>query len=75
MNRDQYEGLMKMEKHHRESLLALILGGSLTRGFTKPDSDIDMAIVVESNDFKCREEENRLVYNNKELCTYENGQY
>lgn len=75
-----------MEQHHLESInnlikefekdtsiLALILGGSIAHGFAKPDSDIDVSIVLETNDFQRRKKENRLVYNNKELCTYENG--
>lgn len=75
-----------MEQHHLESInnlvrefekdpsiLALILGGSIAHGFAKPDSDIDVAIIIETSDFQRRKKENNLVYNNKELCTYENG--
>lgn len=75
-----------MERHHRESIAnlirefegdssvkALILGGSLAHGFAKPDSDIDVTFVVESSDFQTRKHQNRLVYNHKELCTYEKG--
>lgn len=72
-----------MEKHHVDSIAnlvrefetkpevsALILGGSLAHGFAKPDSDIDVAIVVSAAEFaRCRQG-GRLHYNNRELCTY-----
>ncbi len=75
-----------MEKHHKNSInnlvkefkkdnsiLALILGGSIAHGFAKTDSDIDVSIVVETNEYQKRKKENNLVYVNKNLCTYENG--
>lgn len=75
-----------MEQHHQESInnlikelekdpsiLALILGGSIAHRFAKSDSDIDVSIVIETSDFQRRKKENNLVYNNKDLCSYENG--
>jgi hypothetical protein len=75
-----------MERHHEQSIenlvaefekdpsiLALILGGSLAHGFAKPDSDIDVSIVVDSAEYQRRKRENRLHYNNRALCAYEQG--
>jgi len=55
------------------SILALILGGSIAHGFAKPDSDIDVAIVVEPAEYQRRQRDNQLHYNNRTLCTYEKG--
>jgi len=52
------------------SVQALILGGSLAHGFARPDSDIDVAIVLESAEYQRRQRENQLHYNNRSLCTY-----
>lgn len=75
-----------MEPHHAKSIqnlveefkkdpkvLALILGGSLAHGFARPDSDIDVSIVVETGEHERRKRENKLHYNNRPLCTYEKG--
>jgi predicted nucleotidyltransferase len=75
-----------MERHHEESienmsrelepdqsLLALILGGSLAHGFARPDSDIDVTMVVSGEELRRRRRENRLHYVNRALCTYEGG--
>jgi predicted nucleotidyltransferase len=52
------------------AILALLLTGSIAHGFAKPDSDIDVAIVVEAEEYRRRKGEGRLVYRNDELCTY-----
>jgi predicted nucleotidyltransferase len=75
-----------MEPHHRESIRnltrafeadpsirALILGGSLAHGFARPDSDIDVAIVVSAEERARRGAEGRLHYTNRDLCTYREG--
>ncbi len=75
-----------MEQHHQEALnrlvriferedhvRALLLGGSIAHGFAQPDSDIDVSIVVDTQDFARRQQENRLLYYNAELCAYEGG--
>ena len=75
-----------MEKHHEEtiellveefkkdsSILALLLGGSIAHGFAKPDSDIDVSIIIGAEDYRKRKEENDIVYNNREIITYEGG--
>lgn len=73
-----------MEPHHAQSIanltaafekdpsvLALILGGSIAHGFEKPDSDIDVTIVVEPAEYQRRQREHLLHYNNRTLCTYD----
>ena len=52
------------------SVLALLLGGSLAHGFAKPDSDIDVAIVLDPAEFQKRKQDGNLHYNNRALCTY-----
>jgi predicted nucleotidyltransferase len=55
------------------SVQAILLGGSLAHGYARPDSDIDVSIVVESDEFRRRQQEGRLVHSSRELCTYEKG--
>jgi predicted nucleotidyltransferase len=52
---------------------AIILGGSLAHGYARPDSDIDVTIVVDSDEYRRRRDEGRLVFSSRELCTYEKG--
>jgi hypothetical protein len=54
-----------------ESVLALLLGGSIAHGFAKPDSDIDVTIVVSPDEYLRHKQENKLHYNNRTLCTYD----
>lgn len=51
-------------------VLALLLGGSLAHGCARPDSDVDVAIVVDAADFARRRDGGKLHYNNRALCTY-----
>lgn len=72
-----------MEPHHAASIqnlvtaleqdpsvLALVLAGSIAHGFARPDSDIDVAIVVETAEYRRRQHDERLQYHNTALCTY-----
>ncbi|HEX2862546.1 MAG TPA: nucleotidyltransferase domain-containing protein [Lacunisphaera sp.] len=72
-----------MEKHHSDSIdnlvrafqadpkiEALILGGSLAHGFARPDSDIDVSIIVSAGELAALRQSGRLHYNNRALCTY-----
>ena len=52
------------------SVLALVLAGSIAHGFARPDSDIDVAIVVEPDEYRRRQREETLHYVNSTLCTY-----
>jgi predicted nucleotidyltransferase len=73
-----------MEKHHADSIdnlvqefrhnpkiLALLLGGSLAHGFARPDSDIDVSIIVSAEEMAAFRQGGRLHYNNRTLCTYD----
>ncbi len=75
-----------MEKHHQESIdlfiekyindpdiLAILLGGSLAHGFAKNDSDIDVFILVGSEEYQRRKSSNKLAFSLWDICTYENG--
>ncbi len=75
-----------MEQHHADtidnvvrhfranaSVHALLLGGSLIHGFARPESDIDVAIIVSAGEFARRRSENRLTFFDRSLCTYPGG--
>ncbi len=75
-----------MEKHHQESIdkfleiykkdpsiLAILLGGSIAHGFAQSDSDIDILILAESNEYQKRKAINKLTFSLRDICTYENG--
>lgn len=75
-----------MKKHHQESIekflerypknssiLAILLGGSIAHGFEKPDSDIDVFILVAQEEFQKRKASNKLAFSLWDICTYENG--
>lgn len=75
-----------MEQHHRESIgrfleryrnddsiLAILLGGSIAHGFAKPTSDIDILIVADDAEYERRRQENKLAFSLWDICTYEGG--
>ena len=75
-----------MEKHHQESLdkflsiykndqsiIAALLAGSIAHGFSKPDSDIDICLVVDSDEFNRRKVDNKLAFSLWDCCNYEGG--
>lgn len=75
-----------MYKHHQEtidnvirkmqqdeSVLALIIAGSIVHGFAAEDSDVDIMIVVSHEEYLQRFKEGKLVYYDKESSTYEEG--
>jgi predicted nucleotidyltransferase len=75
-----------MHPHHAQSIqnvvaelekdptvVALLLGGSLAHGFARADSDIDVTLVIEADDYERRKREKRLTYVNHTLCTYPHG--
>lgn len=53
--------------------LALIIGGSLVRGWGRPDSDIDILLVVSPERYQERKAEDNLLYYDTEICDYEGG--
>jgi predicted nucleotidyltransferase len=75
-----------MEIHHRESLdlfldkyteeksiLAILLTGSLAHGFARPDSDIDIVLIADEEEYRKRERENKLAFSLWDICTYPGG--
>ena len=75
-----------MEKHHQEAIdkfleqytkddtiLAILLGGSIAHGFSVYDSDIDVILIVDSKEYLKRKEQNKLAFSLWDICTYENG--
>lgn len=75
-----------MEKHHEESIArvtdhfqkdpdveALILGGSLAHGYEKPDSDIDIMIIVSDDRYEKQLANGGVHYLNADLCNYPGG--
>jgi predicted nucleotidyltransferase len=55
------------------SVRALILGGSIAHGFARPDSDVDVSIVVDGADYQRRVRENRLHLSDSSMCDYDGG--
>ena len=75
-----------MENHHQEAIdkflqqyikdktiLAILLGGSIAHGFSVYDSDIDVILIVGSDEYLKRKEQNKLAFSLWDICTYENG--
>jgi hypothetical protein len=73
-----------MEQHHTDTIanlvremqanpdvLALLLGGSLAHGCARPDSDVDVAIILTDEAMARQRATGRLHYNNRALCTYD----
>lgn len=52
---------------------ALMIGGSLVRGWGRPDSDIDIMILIDEKDFQRRMETGNVLYFDQEICDYEGG--
>ncbi len=77
---------MRFQAHHRRAIdrlvneyrddtrfSALIIGGSVAKGFARPDSDVDFPIVATDDEFNRRKTQNDLFINRKDLCDYEGG--
>ena len=77
---------MRFQDHHRRAIdrlvneyrddtwfSALIIGGSVAKGFARPDSDVDFLIVATDDEFNRRRTRNDLFINRKDLCDYEGG--
>lgn len=75
-----------MYKHHEESIkiitdklkndeniLAVLVGGSIAHGCELEDSDIDLMIVISSQEYQNRLKEGTLSFFDKESCTYGAG--
>lgn len=75
-----------MEQHHRDAIarwadaaaaddevLAVVVAGSLTKGYGRPDSDVDGFVVVTDDAFARRRASGDLTFFSTELCDYEGG--
>ncbi|MBI5668120.1 MAG: nucleotidyltransferase domain-containing protein [Chloroflexi bacterium] len=75
-----------MEAHHQRVIdrltalfqpdpnyLALIIGGSIARGWAKPDSDVDIVLVVTDEEYRRRAAADAYHYFNRDICDYEGG--
>jgi predicted nucleotidyltransferase len=56
-----------------EAVLAVLLAGSIAHGFARPDSDVDIAIIVTPDEMVRRREAGALTYFDRSLATYEAG--
>ncbi|KAK4202082.1 hypothetical protein QBC40DRAFT_322290 [Triangularia verruculosa] len=73
---DHHEAsIAKIKAHFKAdtTVLGLILTGSLAHGFDRPDSDVDVLIVVSEDDFARRLETGNLTMVSHDLCTYLGG--
>jgi hypothetical protein len=75
-----------MLQHHRRAIerwaeyastrpehLAVIVAGSIGKGFERPDSDVDGFVVVTPSEWERRREAGDLTFFSTELCDYEGG--
>ena len=75
-----------MEKNHQEAIdkflelytkdetiLAMLLSGSIAHGFSVYDSDIDIILIVRTDEYLRRKGQNKLAFSLWDICTYENG--
>ncbi|TWD84688.1 nucleotidyltransferase-like protein [Kribbella amoyensis] len=71
-------------RHHEDTLaafvstvrpewLAVVLDGSVARGTERPDSDVDVTVVVPDEVFAQARAEDRVSYVEREVATYEGG--
>jgi hypothetical protein len=67
--------LERVSEHFQQDpeVTALLLGGSLAHGYARPNSDVDIQIIVSDADYERRNAEGRVHYLNRELCTYPEG--
>lgn len=77
---------MRIREHHQRAIdrlvneysddprfPALIIGGSVARGFARDDSDVDFMIVATDQEFETRRARGDLFINRTDLCDYEGG--
>lgn len=77
---------MKIRKHHQQAIdnladayrddprfLGLIIGGSVAKGFARPDSDVDFMILATDEEYEPRLAEGDLFINRQDLTDYDGG--
>jgi predicted nucleotidyltransferase len=57
----------------QDQVLAVFLGGSIAHGYARPDSDVDLLIVLTDEEYNRRKASGELLYYNPDLCTYSGG--
>jgi hypothetical protein len=78
--------MMALYPHHQRAIdrladrfkndphfLALIVGGSLVKGYGSEDSDVDFILIATDEEFARRQSERTLTYYNTDLCDYPGG--
>ncbi|GMK40877.1 hypothetical protein PCCS19_39330 [Paenibacillus sp. CCS19] len=63
MNQHHVETIEKYVALNKDdpAVLAILLGGSLAHGFAKPDSDVDVMLIVDESDYERRKASNQLI--------------
>jgi predicted nucleotidyltransferase len=57
----------------RDDILAVLLTGSVAHGFSRENSDVDIAIIVGETDFQRRKTVGELTFYDTSLCSYPDG--
>ena len=83
---ERYTGHMQIRDHHQRAIhrlcdayrddprfRALIIGGSVAKGYARADSDVDFLIVATDEVFEQRRAARDLFINRRDLCDYEGG--
>ncbi len=83
---DRYTVRVQIRDHHQRAIdrladayredprfLAVIIGGSVAKGFAREDSDVDFLIVANDEEFERRMASRDLFINRRDLCDYEHG--
>ena len=67
--------LEKIKSHflQEKDVLALLLTGSIAHGFEKPDSDVDVLVVLTEEAYQVRLNSGDRTFVRHDLCTYEGG--
>ena len=58
---------------HDGRFVALIIGGSVAKGYARPDSDVDFMIVATDEEYARRDAADDLFINRRDLCDYAGG--
>ncbi len=56
-----------------ETVIAILLGGSIAHGYSTAESDIDILLVLTSEAYLKRKQESKLTFSIRDLCDYPGG--
>ena len=81
-----HEAKIPIASHHQRAIdrlvkayeddgrfVALIIGGSVAKGYARPDSDVDFMIVATDAEYAGRDAADDLFINRRDLCDYDGG--